>query len=175
VYSVPCPSNSTLSVVTFISRHQAHDTSVVGWGWFTSVDKWGTVYYISRQQEAGELLEFVYLGLFERTRKGVLTEAEMKAVEDELLSNPKAGAVIINTGGVRKVRAAQEGRGKSGSARVVYLYVPEQATVYFVLAFPKNVQGNLTAEQKRVVRTLVGDIKRDEWPRRRGAARAWVN
>jgi hypothetical protein len=134
---------------------------------------WGTVYYISRQQ--GELLEFIYLPLFERTRKGVLTDAEVKEVEDALLANPRAGAVIVNTGGVRKVRAAQDQRGKSGSARVVYLYVEEQATVYFILAFPKNVQGNLTAEQKRLVRALVGQVRQEDWPRRRLTRRAQPN
>ena len=113
------------------------------------------------------LLEFVYLGLFERTRKGVLSDAEMKEVEDALLANPRAGAVMANTGGVRKVRAAQEQRGKSGSARVAYLYVEEQATVYFILAFPKNVQGNLTDAQKKQVRTVVAQIRDEGWPRKR--------
>jgi hypothetical protein len=113
------------------------------------------------------LLEFVYLALFERTRKGVLTDAEVKALEDELLANPQAGVVMANTSGVRKVRAAQEQRGKSGSARVVYLYVPEHATVYFILAFPKNVQGNLTDAQKKQVRAVVAQIRNDEWPRKR--------
>ncbi|HEX5870579.1 MAG TPA: type II toxin-antitoxin system RelE/ParE family toxin [Longimicrobium sp.] len=112
------------------------------------------------------LVEFVYLALFERTRKGVLTDAEMKAVEDELLANPRAGVVMVNTGGVRKVRAAQQHRGKSGSARVAYLYVEEQATVYFIIAFPKNVQGNLTDAQKKQVRGLVAQIRDDEWPRK---------
>lgn len=50
---------------------------------------------------------------------------------------------------------------------MVYLYVEEQATVYFILAFPKNVQGNLTPEQKRLVRALVGQVKQEDWPRRR--------
>lgn len=120
-----------------------------------------------------ELLEFVYLALFERTRKGVLSDAEMKAVEDELLADPRAGVVMAATGGVRKVRAAQEFRGKSGSARVAYLYVPEHATVYFITAFAKNVQGNLTGEQKKQVRALVAQIKDDDWPRQRvgGAAK----
>lgn len=113
------------------------------------------------------LVEFVYLALFERTRKGVLTDAEMKAVEDELLANPRAGVVMVNTDGVRKVRAAQQHRGKSGSARVAYLYVEEQATVYFIIAFPKNVQGNLTDAQKKQVRGLVAQIRDDEWPRKR--------
>jgi hypothetical protein len=121
------------------------------------------------------MLEFVYLALFERTRSGVLTDAEMKEVEDELLANPHAGVVMVNTGGVRKLRAAQAGRGKSGSARVVYLYVPEQATVYFILAFPKNVQGNLTAEQKKAVRSVVSHIRSEEWPRTRHANRVVLN
>jgi hypothetical protein len=136
---------------------------------------WGTVYYISGEHAWGEFLEFVYLPLFERTRCGVLTDGEVKALEDELLANPRAGVVMVNTGGVRKVRAAQQGRGKSGSARVAYLYVPEQTTVYFILAFPKNVQGNLTANQKKQVRALVAQIKSEDWPRRRVAGRARVH
>ena len=132
------------------------------------------MYYVS-EQFRGEWLEFVYIGVFERTRKGVLSDDEMKAVEDELLANPRAGDVMANTGGVRKVRAAQEQRGKSGSARVVYLYVEEHATVYFILAFPKNVQGNLTAEQKKQVRALVAQIRQEPWPRRRPAKFARLN
>ena len=127
--------------------------------------KWGTVYYNDGRKV--ELVEFAYLGLFERTRKGVLSDAEMKEVEDELLADPRAGAVMANTGGVRKVRAAQGQRGKSGSARVAYLYVPEQATIYFIIAFPKNVQSNLTDAQKKQVRGVVAQIRDDDWPRKR--------
>lgn len=137
-------------------------------GVFYPLTKWGTVYYNS--QGGVELLEFVYLGLFERTRRGVLTDAEVKEVEDALLANPRAGAVMVNTGGVRKVRAAQEFRGKSGSARVAYLYVPEQSTIYFILAFPKNVQGNLTEGQKKQVRAVVAQIRDEDWPRKPGGS-----
>jgi hypothetical protein len=133
------------------------------------------MYYVSPQLRKEAWLEFVYLAMFERTRKAVLSDAEVRAVEDELLANPRAGAVMVNTDGVRKVRAAQEHRGKSGSARVAYLYVEEQETVYFILAFPKNVQGNLTAEQKKQVRALVAQIKREPWPRQRAAKLASLN
>jgi hypothetical protein len=112
-------------------------------------------------------LEFVYTRLFQVTRKGVLTDDEVKAVEDSLLENPEAGPVIAATGGVRKIRAAQEGRGKSGSGRVVYLFVEWQRTVYFILAYPKNVQGNLTSAQKAIVREVVADIESEEWPRKK--------
>ncbi|HEV2147628.1 MAG TPA: type II toxin-antitoxin system RelE/ParE family toxin [Longimicrobiaceae bacterium] len=112
-------------------------------------------------------LEFVYIDLFERTRKGVLTDEEVRAVEDELLERPTRGDVMEGTGGVRKIRAAQEGHGKSGSARVAYLYVEKWASVFFMLAFPKNVQGNLTSEQKKIVRDEVARIRAEEWPRRK--------
>lgn len=113
------------------------------------------------------LLEFVYTFLFERTRKGVFTDDEVKALEETLLANPEDGNVMAGTGGVRKSRVANETRGKSGSGRVAHLYVASQRTVYFVLAFPKNVQGNLTPDQRRLVRALVEEIKREEWPRKR--------
>lgn len=142
---------------------------------FHPLTKWGTVYYISPEHEWGEFLEFVYLAMFERTRAGVLTDAVVKALEDELLATPRAGVVMPGTGGVRKVRAAQQGRGKSGSTRVAYLYVPEQATVYFILAFPKNVQANLTPDQKKQVRSVVAQIKSQDWPRRRPATRVRVH
>jgi hypothetical protein len=123
------------------------------------------MYYIFLRQ--GGMWSSSTSSFFERTRKGVLGDREMKTVEDELLANPRAGVVMTHTGGVRKIRAAQEERGKSGSARVAYLYVEEQATVYFIIAFPKNVQGNLTAEQKKQIRSLVAGIKQEEWPRKR--------
>ena len=133
------------------------------------LDHRGTVYY-STCDHGEEWLEFVYLHTFERTRAGVLSEAEVQSLEDALLVNPRAGDVVAGTGGVRKVRVAQQGRGKSGSARVIYLYVAEQSTVYLVLAYPKNVQGNLTAVQTRAVRALVQEIRDEPWPRRREQA-----
>lgn len=117
------------------------------------------------------LLEFVYLGLFERTRKGVFTDQEVRVVEDTLLENPKDGEVMAGTGGVRRSRAANEGHGKSGSGRAAYLYVETQRTVYFLFAFPKNVQGNLTGEEKKRVRKLAAEIKGETWPRKRPARR----
>jgi len=106
----------------------------------------------------------VYLPLFELARSRVFTDEEMEKVENTLLENPQDGDLMSNTGGVRKSRVANEGRGKSGSGRVVYLYLRPRRTIYFLLAFPKNVQGNLTDAQKKAVRALVADIKKEVWP-----------
>jgi hypothetical protein len=107
-------------------------------------------------------LEFVYLPLFERTRKGLLSEDNMRRLEDDLLKNPEAGDVEDHAGGIRKVRARIGERGKRGSARVAYLYVEARARLYFILAFPKNVQGTLTQDQKKVIRMLVAQLKKEK-------------
>lgn len=109
----------------------------------------------------GRYLEFVYLELFERTRNGVISDGEMKVLEDELLENPEKGSVQRDTGGVRKVRVATGGGGKSGGARVVYLYAQARETIYLLLAFPKNVQANLTADQKKALRKLAAKLKKE--------------
>jgi hypothetical protein len=109
-------------------------------------------------------LEFVHMPLFERTRKNVLNDEEVHAVENQLLANPAAGVILRDTGGVRKLRAALENRGKRGSVRIVYYYHRQRDTIYFILAFAKNVQASLTPAQRRIVRELVAAIEAEAWP-----------
>ncbi|HEU4558615.1 MAG TPA: type II toxin-antitoxin system RelE/ParE family toxin [Longimicrobium sp.] len=110
---------------------------------------------------AGQYLEFVRLPSFERSAAGVLSEDEIRDLELILLENPHEGAVVAETGGVRKMRLALPGRGKRGSMRVIYLYSKARQTIYLLLCYPKNEQENLTAEQKRRIRQLVALLQGD--------------
>lgn len=105
--------------------------------------------------------EFVRLPSFERSAENVLTEEEIQCVEARLIANPRAGDLVANTGGVRKTRAASEGRGKSGSTRVIYLFLELRGKIYLLLAYPKNAQANLTDEQKRRMRELVARLREE--------------
>ena len=104
-----------------------------------------------------EVLHFIYLPLAE----GILTDDEWAVVEWSLIENPRSGVVVPGTDGVRKVRVAFAGRGKWGSARVVYLYINARGRVYFLFAYAKNKQEALTPEQKRQVRRLVATLKEE--------------
>ena len=90
-----------------------------------------------------------------------LGDDELKLLQEDLLSQPDAGDRIPGTGGIRKYRIPMEGRGKSGGGRVIYLDVFEQENLYLLFAYPKNVQENLTEEQKLAIRTLVEAIKKE--------------
>ena len=106
--------------------------------------------------------EFVYTEPFRKCWKAMgLSEDDLKKLEEILLENPQLGDVIEGTGGARKMRILIENRGKSGGGRVIYVDVFEKDKLYFLLAYPKNVQDNLTPDQKKQVRKLVEAIKKE--------------
>ena len=106
--------------------------------------------------------EFVYTEPFRKCWKAMgLSEDDLKKLEEILLENPQLGDVIEGTGGARKMRIQIENRGKSGGGRVIYVDVFEKEKLYFLLAYPKNVQDNLTPDQKKLVRRLIEAIKKE--------------
>ncbi len=102
-------------------------------------------------------LTFIYLPLPEN----ILTNEEWQVVERLLLDNSAAEPVIPGTGGVRKLRVAFAHRGKSGSARTAYVHVASKEKIYFLLAYAKNMQENLTSQQKQAIRALVNVLKQE--------------
>ena len=53
----------------------------------------------------------------------LLSSAEQTRVVEYLAANPMTGDLIRGTGGVRKLRWARGGRGKSGGVRVIYYFL----------------------------------------------------
>jgi hypothetical protein len=52
----------------------------------------------------------------------LFSSQERKAIVDRLASDPTCGVVIPGGGGIRKVRFGFGARGKSGGARIIYLF-----------------------------------------------------
>lgn len=106
--------------------------------------------------------KFIYTEPFRCCWKAMgLNDGALLELEAALLKNPKLGDVIEGTGGARKIRIQLEGRGKSGGGRVIYLDVFEKKNLYLLFAYPKNVQENLTAEQKKAIRQMIEAIRRE--------------
>lgn len=106
--------------------------------------------------------EFIYTQPFRKSWAAMgLGEEELAALEEILLSQPEIGDVIEGTGGARKMRIQLKGRGKRGGGRVIYLDVFEKENLYMLFVYPKNVQSDLTPEQKKVIAKLVESIKKE--------------
>ncbi len=106
-------------------------------------------------------LTFIETPSFRASAKGVLSDDELRAVEDTLLENPNAGATVAGTGGARKIRVALPERGKSGGARVIYFHHAECERVYFLLAYAKNEADDLSDTGKKLLRGILERIKRE--------------
>ena len=86
-------------------------------------------------------------------------EDEQTEFKNYIGSNPYAGVVIPGTGGIRKIRWQASGHGKRGGARVIYYIYDENNPLYLLYAYPKNVQVNISEVEKKVLASVVDEIK----------------
>ena len=100
-------------------------------------------------------LAFLETSIFTKRVVQLLSDEELAAVQNRLIENPEAGAVIAGSGGLRKLRVGVKGRGKRGGARLIYYRLTERQQIYLLLIYTKNEAEDLTPEQKRALRAVV--------------------
>ena len=84
-----------------------------------------------------------------------LNDKDLLRLQLELLADPKVGAVIKNTSGVRKMRFAFQHRGKRGSVRVIYVDFEVHDKIFLITAYAKEEKDNLSEAEKKEIRQLV--------------------
>jgi hypothetical protein len=110
---------------------------------------------MSGTRGGGDSLEFIYTDESIDSAEGLLDAEQLRALENELLEAPEAGSLIVGTGGVRKMRFAARGKGKSGGVRVLYVYAKREQRIYFLLTYPKNVRDSLDQGEKNGLKKWV--------------------
>ena len=80
-------------------------------------------------------------------------------VVEYLAANPRAGDLMQGTGGVRKLRWARAGRGKSGGVRVIYYFHSDVMPLYLLTAFGKNERSNLSKAERNGLAGLIRMFK----------------
>ncbi len=68
---------------------------------------------------------------------------------------PDAGKVIPRSGGLRKVRVAAKGHGKSGGAQIIYYWIVARNRILLLDIYAKNEKENLSAAEVQHLRKLV--------------------
>ncbi|MBE6720666.1 MAG: addiction module toxin RelE [Ruminococcaceae bacterium] len=104
--------------------------------------------------------EFIMLPEFDKQWKAIgFDDNDLKALQEELTINPEKGEMMRGTGGLRKIRVAFEGRGKSGSARACYVDFAVYEKIYMISAYTKNDKDNLTKEERNEIKRLIEVLK----------------
>ena len=108
---------------------------------------------------SASLLTIVETSAFARRAVKLLSVEEHEELLLFLALHPLSGDEIPGTGGVRKVRFAAKGKGKSGGVRVIYYFYDEVNPLYAIFLYGKNEQANLTPEQKKDISSFAATIK----------------
>src|SRR5688572_17854892 len=103
------------------------------------------------------LFSFIETALFTRLVAQYLSEQEYGALQQALMTDPEAGAVVPGSGGVRKLRWAAPGRGKRGGYRVIYFVRKSPGIIWMLTMYPKNVSDNIPAHVLRQIRKEIED------------------
>src|SRR4051812_1723557 len=107
------------------------------------------------------LLTFVETATFTRLVHEVVSDDDYAEFQRELACHPDQGDLLEGCGGVRKVRMAARGKGKSGGARVIYLYLRHRQRIYLLYLFTKGDAANLSAAGKKTMRELAQQIRHE--------------
>ena len=78
------------------------------------------------------------------------------------MTNPGAGDVIKDTGGLRKVRFADErrGKGKRGGLRIIYYWWFSESQCWLFTVYDKDEADDLTPKQKdQLAQLLKNEVK----------------
>ncbi len=101
------------------------------------------------------MLTVIESPLFQRLWPLYWSEEERAEFAVHVASNPEAGDLIRESGGLRKIRWKRPGTGKSGGVRIIYFIRLQQGEVMLVTLFAKGDMENIpVAKLKEIRRAL---------------------
>ena len=104
---------------------------------------------------------FIMTKEFDKNWKAMnLTDADLKALQEDLIINPARGDLMQGTGGLRKLRIAFEGKAKSGSGRVCYVDFAVFDKIYLITAYPKSEKDNLSKSERNAIANMIAQLEK---------------
>lgn len=104
------------------------------------------------------LISFVETSEFTKKILVLLTDEQFGKLQIFLCDNPEFGKLIKGSGGIRKIRWAAKGKGKSGGVRVLYYWAASRERILFLDVYPKNEKEDLSDRELRLLRNIVGEF-----------------
>jgi len=103
------------------------------------------------------MFTFVESRLFTRIVADYLSDDEYCELQVKLVADPELGAVIPGSGGVRKLRWGQPGRGKRGGVRIIYYVKRQDGVIWMLTIYAKNEVQTIAADVlQRIKREVDG-------------------
>ncbi|MGL4462284.1 MAG: hypothetical protein ACRC1K_09020 [Planctomycetia bacterium] len=120
--------------------------------------------YAASDFQPEDFLRFIELDGFQDDWKHLrLTDDDLRALQMCIMTGPKYAKVVPGTGGLRKGRFAPSrwGTGKSGGARICYVYFEEWSVVLLVGAYGKSEKDDISPAQKAMYAKIIKCIENE--------------
>jgi hypothetical protein len=88
---------------------------------------------------------FIESAVFDRWRAHYLDDDEYGELQQFMMRNPEAGAIVRGSGGVRKLRWRRQGAGKRGGLRLIYFVRYQPNEFWMLTLYSKAEQENAPA------------------------------
>ncbi len=98
---------------------------------------------------------FIETPIFTREITALLPEESCRAIQIALLLRPEAGDLIRGSGGLRKIRWSEPGKGKRGGLRIIYYWDKPRDRIYMLFPYRKSRKDDLSRDQIRALKRLV--------------------
>lgn len=86
---------------------------------------------------------FIEASTFTKLLPKYLSDEEYQALQTYLMQKPDAGDLVRGSGGVRKVRWALDGAGKSGGVRVIYYWKTQDHEIWMLTIYSKSERATI--------------------------------
>ena len=93
--------------------------------------------------------------VFSRKAEGLLSDSEREDFTVFISQNPTAGSVVRGSGGVRKVRWARSGSGKSSGVRVIYYNQLQYEEIWLLTLYAKNERLTIPAHELKMIKEAI--------------------
>ncbi|SJM95612.1 conserved hypothetical protein [Crenothrix polyspora] len=103
------------------------------------------------------MLTVIETPLFQKQWPHYWTEEERGSFAAYISAHPDAGDVVPESGGLRKVRWAREGSGKSSGVRVIYFTRTARGELVLLTLYAKSKTNNLTGSILKEIRRALED------------------
>src|SRR2546421_467463 len=102
-------------------------------------------------------MEFIETPPFTKYLSEYLDDDAYRRLQNELAGNPDYGDLIPATGGFRKLRWADQrrGKGRKGGLRIIYYYFVSDQQIWFMTLYDKDEASDLTAKEKKMLKVTI--------------------
>jgi hypothetical protein len=98
------------------------------------------------------MFTFIETHTFTRLVGEYLSDDDYAQLQLSLAADPDQGPVIQGTGGVRKLRWRQPGRGKRGGIRIIYYARTGEGVIWMLTIYAKNEAQSIAAHLLRRIK-----------------------